>query len=310
MANEQIVTAFSFDASGVKPAQANEIIPSGWYACEIVKAQVKPTGKGAAKKGKGLYFDFKIIGGDYSGRMVFGGCMNVENANAQCQEIGQRELSAICHATGIINISDLAVFVGRQLSVKVKLSKASKEDLEKGYEDKNEPAGYKALDGAVAGGSAPAGFVPAVPVAPPSVPVPPAPPAVPPSPPQGFPPVGWQANPNAPGWFWNATTGEQLTEADLQAKFAPASPVPAAPPMPPSPTVAPVAPAPVAPVPPAVPAAPAAFTPPEGWQANPAAPGWYWNAATGEQKQQAELMVPVAPQLTPGAPPPWKMPGA
>ena len=43
---------------------------------------------------------------------------------------------------------------------------------------------------------------------------PPAPPVV------QFPPEGWKANPNGPGWFYNvANPSEQLKEADLRARF-------------------------------------------------------------------------------------------
>lgn len=33
-----------------------------------------------------------------------------------------------------------------------------------------------------------------------------------------FPPEGWKAHPQAPGWFYNTTTKEQLKEADLKAR--------------------------------------------------------------------------------------------
>lgn len=71
------------------------------------------------------------------------------------------------------------------------------------------------------------------------VPAPPAPPSAPVAP--AFPPAGWTAHPDAPGYFYRGA--EVLTEADLRALEAacPAVPAPPAPPAPPS---APVAPAP------------------------------------------------------------------
>lgn len=286
-------TALTFDASTIAPQTTNEIIPPGWYIAEISDAEVKAT-KGRAA-GKAAAFEFTILSPEAKGRKVFAN-INVQNANAQAQEIGQRELSAICHAVGIINVSDLQAFIGKQLQVKVKTRKAKPEEIEKGYEDRSEPGGFKALEGAAVGGSAPAmGAPPAPPMAPATPPAPPAPPAAPVVP--TFPPVGWQANPNAPGWFWNPATGEQKTEADLRAAS-----VPAAPPAP--------APAPATPTPP--PAAPVVDFPPAGWVANPNAPGWYYNPATGEQKDEAALRAaaPVAP-AAPAAPvagstPPWK----
>lgn len=318
------ITALNFNAAGVEPSKPNEVIPSGWYPCEIIDAEVKPTGKTKANKGLGAYFNFKVLSGDYKGRVIFGTCINVQNASAQCQEIGQRELSAICHAVGIINVSDLVAFIGRQLEVKVKVKKASPEELEKGWEDKNEPSGYKALAGATVGGSAPAGFVPGAPPLPGQPPAAPAPPTPPAAPAATFPPAGWQANPNAAGWYWNPATNEQKDEASLRAMFpAPAAP-PAAPVAPPAP-VAPAAPPtpPAAPTPPPAPVEPA--FPPAGWLANPNGPGWYYNPTTGEQKAEADLRAmtaapvapaaPAGPPMPPaapvaGSPPPWKPPGA
>lgn len=312
------ITALNFNAASVEPAKANEVIPAGWYPCEIIDAEVKPTGKSKANKGLGAYFNFKVLSGDYKGRVIFGTCINVQNASAQCQEIGQRELSAICHAVGIINVSDLAAFIGRTLEVKVKVKRATEEEKEKGWEDKNEPSGYKALAGA-GGPAAPAGFVPGappIPGQPPAAPAPPVAAAAPVAPPAvTFPPEGWTAHPSAPGHYYQGQ--EVLTEADLRARFAPVA-APVAPPVAAAP--------PAAPMPPAIPAAaPVAEFPPAGWIANPNGPGWYYNPTTGEQKAEADLRAmsaaPVAPAVPAGAPlppaapvagspPPWKPPGA
>lgn len=317
--SEPKITALNFNAANVEPQKPNEVIPSGWYPVEIIDAEVKPTGKNKASKGKGAYFNYKILSGDYKGRVIFGSCINVENANVQCQEIGQRELSAICHAVGIINVADLAPFIGRQLDLKVKVRKASPEDLEKGYEDKNEPSGYKALVGAT-GPSAPVGFAPTTMGAPPM-----APPTMFPAlaaPAATFPPAGWQQNPAAPDWYWNPATNEQKQEGELRAMFQPAAPTP-----PPAPVAPPMPPAPPAP-------APVAEFPPAGWLAHPSAPGHFYSGQ--DVKSEAELRamcqpaapaVPAGPPAPPtppaapsgpplppavpvaGSPPPWKAPG-
>lgn len=294
------ITALSFDATNIEPQKPIEVIPAGWYNCEISDAEVKATrGKSGGTRAN---FELTVTTGDYKGRKFFAG-INVKNANAQAQEIGQRELSAICHSVGIVNVSDLRAFVGKQLQVKVKVRKASEEDKEKGYEDRNEPSGFKALDGAAVSGPA---FVPGAP--------PPAPPAAPAAV-ATFPPAGWVAHPTAPGHFY---CGQEVkTEAELRAMFAPPA-APVAPPAPPAPAAPPAA-----PTPPPAPVAPVVAFPPAGWLAHPTAPGWFYNSAnTAELKDEATLRAmvpappaaPAGPPMPPapaaGSPPPWKTPAA
>ena len=237
MSNVQKVTALTFDASTVAPQAAAEIFPAGWYNCEITDAEVKATrGKSGGTRAN---FELTVTSGDHKGRKVWAG-INVKNANPLAQEIGQRELSAICHAVGIINVSDLAQFVGKHLQVKVKVRKASTEDKEKGYEDRNEPSGFKAIeDGAV---SAPPAATPPPAVAPPvtapaPVAAPPAPvaPVAPPAAVAEFPPAGWIAHPSSPGYYYQGQ--EVKSEAELRATMAPpaAPAVPAVPTAPPAP---------------------------------------------------------------------------
>ena len=295
-------TALSFDASKVAPQTPMDILPVAWYHCEITAAETKAT-KGA-KPGKTAAFEFTILAGEHKGRKLFAN-LNYENASAVAQEIGQRELSSICHAVGIVVVTDVTPFIGKQLQVKTKTRKATPAEIEKGYEDRSEPGGYKALDGASAAPSAP--MIPSGP------PMPPAPPTAPPAPPvaapaaPAFPPVGWQANPNAPGWYWNPATGEQLEEAALRAQSAPPAPVaaPVAPPVPPAPPVAPPAPV-------------AVEFPPAGWTAHPSSPGYYYSgqnvlseADLRAQSVPAAPAAPAGPPLPPaapvaGSPPPWK----
>lgn len=94
-----------------------------------------------------------------------------------------------------------------------------------------------------------------------------------------FPPAGWLAHPQSPGYFYCGQ--EVLSEVDLRAAFPAAPPVSTQPPAPPSPPAAPAPPP--APhtgymEPPAPPPAPAAF-PPTGWWAHPGVPGSFYNAA-------------------------------
>lgn len=72
-------------------------------------------------------------------------------------------------------------------------------------------------DGAApAAATPPAQTAPAVP--PPVVPSAPALPPAPPAPP-AFPPVGWLVHPTSPGWCYNQSTNEVLSETDLRNRF-------------------------------------------------------------------------------------------
>lgn len=278
--NAQKMTGLAFDASQVAPSVAYDPIPPGWYNSEITDCEVVPV------KGRGdntrVKVEFTVIDGEHKGRKLFGS-INNKNANAQCQEIGQKELSALCHAVNVIQVQDTTQFIGKFLAVKVKVKPADKE-----YDASNEPKAYKPLEGALPSG--PTG--PAFPQGPGVA----QGPAFAQGPPQSvapvidFPPAGWIPHPQAPGQFYCGQ--EVLTEADLRTRYAPAAPV-----------VAPVV-VPVAPVVPAAPVvAPLEVFPPLGWMPHPQSPGFFYTA-TGQVMSEADLRAsqPVAAPVVPVAP--------
>lgn len=276
--SQEKMTGLAFDASQVAPASISDPIPPGWYNSEITDCEVLPV-KGR-NGGTRVKFEYTVIDGEYKGRKFFGS-INNKNANPQAQEIGQRELSAICHAVQVIQVSDTKQFIGKTLQVKVKVKP---EDKEGGYDAANEPKAYKPMDGGAA--TAP-GFAAAPPFAqgPPANVVPMAP-----APVAAFPPAGWLPHPQAPGCFYSGQ--EVLTEADLRARFAPVA-APVAPPV--------AMPPPVAPAPPMPPAAPVADFPPVGWMPHPQSPGFFYTA-TGQVMSEADLRATVAVPAAPVAP--------
>lgn len=291
MATAPKITAFSFNAANVKPAALTDPLPKGWYNCVIKDAEIKPTAGRSA--GKQVHFQYEVLNPDFKGRIIFDK-VTIENANAQAVQIGNEQLSAICHATGLIAFTDFAQFIGKTLVVKVKI-----EVDEKGkYDDKNKATGWKPMDGATAApampGFASAGGPPPVATAPPPVmppaalPPPPMAPPAPPAPAPTFPPAGWVQHPQSAAHWWNQATNEVKTTEDLQTCFA--ATIAAAPFVHPAPVAAP--PAPVIAPPPAVlpppPAPVAAPFPPAGWTQHPQSPAHYYNAA-GEVKTAEEL---------------------
>lgn len=148
----------NFDATNVEPDTGFDTVPAGWYNVAMDESELKPT-----KDGHGTYLQvrFNILDGQYRGRKLFAR-LNIRNANAQAQEIALRQLSAIGHAVGILQIADSQQLHGHALKVKVKIRKGDDQ-----YEDQNEIISYKNINEPVAtvgsdqgAGAPPAGFAP------------------------------------------------------------------------------------------------------------------------------------------------------
>ena len=109
----------NFDASQVDPAQPIEAIPSDKYNVEITKSELKPT-----KTGNGSYLEleFTVLDGEYRGRKVWDRlCLN--HPTPKTVEIARANLSAICHAVGVMKPRDSAELHRLPLSINVKLRK-------------------------------------------------------------------------------------------------------------------------------------------------------------------------------------------
>jgi len=182
------MSKLSFDASKVEPQRPTDPIPAGWYPVHMTKSELKPTADG---KGQRLAIELTVISGDFKGRKVFDG-LNIKNPNAQAQEIGHQQLSAICHAVGVIKLTDSAQLHNKAFSAKVALEPErwvdkANNDVEpntpgaKHYDAKNQCKGFKPLeDGegdatpAASGKPAPGWVKPAAPAETPAEPTPPA----------------------------------------------------------------------------------------------------------------------------------------
>lgn len=231
----------NFDARSVEPEQALDLLPVGWYPLAIDQSEPKPT-----KGGDGHYIElrFNVLEGQYAGRKVFTR-LNIDNKNPQTVEIAFKQLSAICHATGVLQLQDTSQLHGIPLMGKVKISKGTGN-----YEDSNELAGYKpigeraTLAGPSVGAGAPTGLpsfpaaTPTAPVMPPAftppvaAPTTPAFPAVPPQQPWAQPPAAPAVAPATPPVF--APPANPMAPPVAPPSFAPPSAPPAfVPPVPP-----------------------------------------------------------------------------
>lgn len=108
-----------FDATGVDPATPFEVLPVGKYAVIVSATEMKQT-----KAGDGYYLEceYTVTEGAHEGRRLWSR-HNISNPNAKAEQIARQELSAICHAVGILKVADSAELHDRPLVIEVGLEK-------------------------------------------------------------------------------------------------------------------------------------------------------------------------------------------
>jgi len=129
----------NFDATKVEPAQAPKPVPSGEYVAQVVKSELKPT-----KAGNGRYLELsiQIMDGPYKGRMLWDR-LNIDNPNETAVLIAQQQLSALCHAVGVMQPRDSVQLHNLPFMVRVALVKRADTG-----EPTNEVKGYKKRESA------------------------------------------------------------------------------------------------------------------------------------------------------------------
>jgi len=130
-----------FNAHEVEPTSNFEPLPAGKYLAAITESEMKPT-----KNGSGSYLQlaFTILEGEFKNRVLWAR-LNLNNPNATAVKIARSELSAICHAVGVMQPRDSIELHNIPLLITVRLKK--REDSGelineiKGYESKAAAAG-------------------------------------------------------------------------------------------------------------------------------------------------------------------------
>ena len=131
----------NFDASQVQPNEGGlDPVPAGWYNVNLIESDIAPTKDGA---GRLLNLKFTILDGQFANRKIYNR-LNIVNANPTAQEIARGQLSALCHACGVIQVADSAQLHGIPLKVRVKITPAKD-----GYEAKNEITAFKNINDVV-----------------------------------------------------------------------------------------------------------------------------------------------------------------
>lgn len=130
----------NFDAREVEPSvgMASGPIPPGKYRAQIVKADWKSNKAGT---GRFLELVFEVNRGEQEGRRVWGR-LNLENPSAQATQIAAGELSAICHATGLLKPRNEQALMNLPLVIEV----VTEERKDKPGEFSNRITGYHSLE--------------------------------------------------------------------------------------------------------------------------------------------------------------------
>lgn len=156
------MASLNFDASQVAPKSSFAPIPAGTYLAHITESDVAPLKSG---KGTGLKLTFEILDGQFKGRKLWEN-LNIQHTNPDTQKYAQQDLSAICHATGNIKLTETSALHFKPVKIKVTIRPASG-----GYDEGNAIKGYENASGAKpAAFSAPAAPAANAPAAAPSAP--------------------------------------------------------------------------------------------------------------------------------------------
>lgn len=126
--------AINFNAAEVEPQTEYQPIPAGTYDAVAVSSEMKATQSG----GEMAVFRMQVIGGQYDGRTVFAR-FNVRNASPQAEQIGRSQLSAFCHAVGVLNLTDTDELLNKPVRIRLKVREAKN-----GYGPSNDVAGFDA----------------------------------------------------------------------------------------------------------------------------------------------------------------------
>jgi Protein of unknown function (DUF669) len=138
------MTTLNFDARTVEPSTGvGDPLPDGYYNVAISNSEMKPNSKG---DGHYLALTFKVLDGAHTGRPLYSN-LNLKNASQQAVEIAYRDLSAIGHAVGVLQIQDSHQLHGIPLKVKVGTQRQADRDPQnviKAYKSVNDTGGQSA----------------------------------------------------------------------------------------------------------------------------------------------------------------------
>lgn len=128
-------------------------IPADTYPVEITESDIAATSSGS---GTLLKFTASVTDGDHKGRLIWGQ-LNLENSNAQAQEIGQSEFRALREVTGVLSPNDTEELHYKQFNAVIEIVPESKGKDGKTYKAKNQINWRKTVKLLEGGDQTPAG---------------------------------------------------------------------------------------------------------------------------------------------------------
>ncbi len=119
--------ASKFDATEHDTEQRDfEGLPNGIYEFEVEASEIVETGPEKDRTGNGMKYTANVREPEALAGRKFFGFINLENKNAQAQEIGQKELASMCRAIGITEVEDTEELHLQPFIVKIGMGKPSK----------------------------------------------------------------------------------------------------------------------------------------------------------------------------------------
>lgn len=131
----------NFDASQIAPDAGREPVPEDWYDLMVTNSEIKPT-NGEKGPGAQLVAEITVQSGKYVNRKMWSR-FNIQNPNPEAVRIGYAQLSALCHAVGVLQLGDSQQLHGIAFKGKVKIRKGGANPQGGNYDDSNEISVYK-----------------------------------------------------------------------------------------------------------------------------------------------------------------------
>ena len=109
------MASLNFDASNIDTTSHFDALPAGDYEAMVTSSEMKTT-----KDGTGQYLELRleIQSGHAQGRSLFDR-LNLQNRNPKAVEIAQKQLAQLCHATGVLQVTDSQHLHNRPVVMKV-----------------------------------------------------------------------------------------------------------------------------------------------------------------------------------------------
>lgn len=224
----------AFNAQNYNPEQSTGGLPIGKHPVVVDSSEVKPNKE---NNGGYLQLNLKIIDGPQTGT-VGAYRLNLYHSNQQTVEIAHRQLSAVCHVTGVFMLQDSAQLHNIPFIVEVGPQKndAQYTEVKKVFDILgNEPGKAGHGQAAAQPAQAPAGFAPQQPAQQPHQPAaapawgaPQGQPAAQPAPAQGGAPAWGQAPQQQPAAAPQQPAGAPAWEQQAPAQQPAQAPAPAA----------------------------------------------------------------------------------